>query len=193
MFAYYRRFVVKLHDATRLHYDFRLEHLGVYKSWVVPDGPCLDANVNRPAVLVDDHAINDFEGVIPDGMYGAGPVMVWDMGFWLTDQDISEALRIGKLNFRLDGQKLKGSWTLTRLYPRSDRRQATWELKKAFDVEARSLQAMNIVAEQNRSVLTRRDIEEVRRGVPSLIPGRPPRKQTRDPSQRLLFLDDRLF
>lgn len=184
-----RPFVVKLHDATRLHYDFRLEHLGVFKSWVVTEGPCLDAKVKRPAILVDDHAINYFEGVIPDGMYGAGPTMVWDEGFWTTDQDVSEALRAGQLNFQLDGQKLKASWTLTRLHPRSDQRQAKWELRKAFDIEARSLSEFDVVVEQPWSVRTRRNIEEVRRGMPSLMPGRSPRKHTRDPNQRLLFPD----
>lgn len=187
-----RRFVVKLHHATRLHYDFRLEHRGVLKSWVVPKGPCLDANEKRSAILVDDHSINnfDFEGVIPDGMYGAGPVMVWDWGFWTTDQDVDEALRAGQLNFRLDGEKLKGNWTLTRCRSCPDQMQTNWELRKVFDMEARSLQETDIVAEQFRSVRTRRTIEEIRRGMPSLAPGRLPRKQTRDPNQRLLFSDD---
>ena len=185
-----RCFVVKLHDATRLHYDFRLEHRRVLKSWVVPDGPCLDANVKRSAILVDDHPINYFEGVIPDDKYGAGPMMVWDRGFWITDQDVDEALRAGQLNFRLYGEKLKGSWTLTRCSPRSDKRKTNWELRKALDVEARSLSEFDIVVEQYRSVLTRRDIEEVGRGVRSLMPGRPPKKQTRDPNQRPLFADD---
>jgi bifunctional non-homologous end joining protein LigD len=176
-----RLFVVKWHDATRPHYDFRLEYRGVLKSWVVPEGPCLDASVKRSAILVNDHAINYFEGVIPNGMYGAGPVMLWDWGFWMTDQDVSEALRAGQLNFRLDGEKLKGSWTLTRWRPRSDQRQTKWELRKALDVEARSLQKVDILTEQPRSVRTDRTLEEIARP-----------KLTRDPSQRLLFLDDRL-
>ncbi len=187
-----RLFIVKLHDATRLHYDFRLEYCGVLKSWVVPEGPCLDANVKRSAILVDDHSINHFEGTIPAGRYGAGPVMLWDWGFWTTDQDVSEALCAGQLIFRLDGEKLKGSWALTRCRPRSDQRQTNWELRKAFDVEARSLQETNIVAEQFRSVLTGRTLVEISRRMPSLIPTRSPRKrrQTRDPNQRLLFADD---
>jgi bifunctional non-homologous end joining protein LigD len=185
-----RRFVVKLHDATRLHYDFRLEHRDVLKSWVLPEGPCLDANVKRAAILVEDHTINNFEGVIPKGRYGAGPVMVWDTGLWITDQNVDEALRAGQLNFRLDGEKLRGSWTLTRCRSCSDQRQTKWELRKVLDVEARSLQEMNFVAEQARSVLTGRNLEEIRRRVSSLIPGRAPRKQTRDPNQRLLFPDD---
>jgi bifunctional non-homologous end joining protein LigD len=187
-----RLFFVKLHYATRLHYDFRLEYRGVLKSWVVPEGPCLDANVKRSAILVNDHAINYFEGVIPNGMYGAGPVMLWDWGFWTTDQDVSEALRAGQLNFRLDGEKLKGSWTLTRWRPRSDQRQTKWELRKALDIEARSIQEMDILIQQPRSVWTGRDLDEIRRSTRSLIPGRSPRKrkQTPDPSQRDLFPDD---
>ena len=128
--------------------------------------------------------------MIPDDMYGAGPTMVWDEGFWITDQDIDEALRAGQLNLRLYGEKLKGSWTLTRLKHRSAHTQEEWLLRKAFDIEARSLSEFDIVVEQPRSVRTRRNIEEVARGMPSLMPGRRPRKQTRDPNQRLLFADD---
>jgi bifunctional non-homologous end joining protein LigD len=190
MFANYRRFVVKLHDATRLHFDFRLQYRGVYKSWVLLDGPCLDASQKRPAILVEDHAINDSERVIPDGMYGAGTVMVWDWGHWITDQDISEALRIGQLHFRLEGHKLRGSWTLTRLCIRSGHMQETWELRKVFDAEARSLSEFDVVVKQPNSVLTLRTMEEISLGLPSLMPGRRPNKNTRDPNQRPLFPDD---
>lgn len=187
-----RLFIVKLHDATHLHYDFRLAYAGFLVSWVVPRGPCLDANVNRFAKRVDNHKISDFEGIIPAGLYGAGVVMLWDWGFWITDRDVSEALRAGQLNFRLYGEKLKGSWTLTRWRPRSREWQTKWELRKALDVEARSLQEVDILSEQPRSVWTGRTLDEIDRRMPSLIPGRSPRKrkQTRDPSQRLLFLDD---
>jgi len=115
--------------------------------------------------------------------------MVWDRGFWVTDQNVDEALRAGQLNFRLYGEKLKGSWALTRCGSCSDQQQE-WLLTKSRDLEARSLQEMNIVAEQSRSVLTRRTHVEIARRVPSLIPGRLPRKQTRDPNQRLLFPND---
>lgn len=180
-----RLFVVKLHDATRLHYDFRLEHTGVFKSWVVPNGPCLDATVARSAIQVADHRINRFEGTIPAGMYGAGTVMLWDWGYWTTDQDVGEALRAGHLHFRLDGQKLKGNWTLTRWQPRSDPRQLEWRLTKALDIEARSLREFDVLAEQTRSVLTGRTLDEI---------ALTPRKRTRtpDPRQRSLFPDDRL-
>ena len=185
-----RRFVVKWHHATRLHFDFRLEHRDVFKSWVLPEGPCLDASVKRLAILVDDHEINFSERVIPDGKYGAGPVMVWDRGYCVTDEDVGEAMRDGQLKIQLYGEKLLGGWTLTRCSPRSDQRQSMWELRKVLDAEARTLQEVDIVAEQFRSVLTRRTLDEIARNLPSLAPGRPPRKQTRDPAQRFLFPDD---
>mgnify|MGYP002080947926 CR=1 FL=1 len=186
-----RPFIVKLHDATRLHYDFRLGFAGVLISWVLPEGPCLDATLERLAIRVDDHAINKgFEGVIPDDRYGAGPTMVWDEGFWITDQNIDDALRAGQLHFQLEGQKLKRSWTLTRLRYCSGRTQEEWVLRKMLDIEARSFAEYDIVVEQCRSVRTRRNIEEVARGVRSLMPGRRPRRKTRDPNQLLLFADD---
>jgi bifunctional non-homologous end joining protein LigD len=189
-----RPFVVKKHNATRLHYDFRLEFGGFFKSWVVPKGPCLDPSANRLAKRVSDHAVSYFEGTIPAGMYGAGTVMLWDWGFWTTDQDVSEALRDGQLNFQLDGVKLKGSWTLTRWRPRSDQGQTNWELRKVLDIEARLLQKVDILTEQPNSALTARTLDEIALGKPSLIPGGLPRKrkQMRDPSQRSLFPDDRL-
>ncbi len=187
-----RRLIVKEHHATRLHFDFRLEYAGFLKSWLVPDGPCLDANEKRSAIQVSDHVIDDSERTIPAGMYGAGPVMLWDQGFWITDEDVGEALCAGQLNFRLYGKKLKGGWTLTRCRPRSGQRQREWKLRKVLDAEARSLQEMNILIEQPRSVRTGRTLDEVARGVRPLIPGRLPRKQTRDPRQRILFLDGHL-
>lgn len=183
------RFLVKLHDATSLHYDFRLEYDGVLLSWVLPKGPCLDANVGRLAKRVGDHRINDFEGTLPAGMYGVGTVMLWEQGFWTTDQDVGEALQNGLLNFQLDGAKLNGGWTLTRRHDHSDQSQTKWVLSKALDAEARSLRVMDIITAQPRSVSTRRTLEQIARGMPSLLPGRPPRKQTRDPAQRLLFPD----
>jgi bifunctional non-homologous end joining protein LigD len=188
-----RLFVVKLHDATRLHYDFRLEDAGVFKSWVVPKGPCLDATVSRLAKQVADHRINRFEGTIPAGMYGAGTVMLWDWGYWTTDQDVGEALRTGQLNFQLDGQKLKGNWTLTRWQPCSDLRQIKWGLRKALDIEARSLREFDFLTEQAKSVLTGRTLDEIERRMPPRIHVglSRRRKQTPDPRQRILFLDDR--
>lgn len=117
------QFVVQQHDATAMHYDFRLEHDGVLKSWAVPKGPSADPQVKRLAMPTEDHPLDyaSFEGVIPAGEYGGGPVIVWDTGTWSNETehngdpvDVGEALRRGHLRFRLDGQKLHGAWALTR-------------------------------------------------------------------------------
>lgn len=111
-----RSFCVQMHLASRLHYDFRLEHNGVLLSWSVPKGPSLNAADKRLAVQVEDHpvAYGDFEGVIPSG-YGAGVVVLWDRGTWAPENgDVSAALQKGELKFSLDGVKLKGSWVLVR-------------------------------------------------------------------------------
>jgi bifunctional non-homologous end joining protein LigD len=113
------RFVVQRHRATRLHYDFRLEIEGVLVSWAVPKGPTLDSATRRMAVHVEDHPIEyfDFEGVIPAKQYGAGDVIVWDWGTWQPEAptlDPRQAVRDGELKFRLDGQKVKGRFTIVR-------------------------------------------------------------------------------
>jgi bifunctional non-homologous end joining protein LigD len=111
-----RFFCVQKHLASHLHYDFRLEHKGVLLSWAVPKGPSLDPKTKRLAMHVEDHPIDygTFEGVIPSG-YGAGIVMLWDVGTWQPEsEDIDAALKKGDLKFTLDGYKLKGSWVLVR-------------------------------------------------------------------------------
>src|SRR5215208_5007897 len=116
-----RRFVIQKHDATRLHYDLRLEVGGVFKSWAVTKGPSLDPGDKRLAVETEDHPLDygDFEGTIPKGEYGGGTVMLWDRGFWSADGDPAKALRKGDLKFTLVGEKLQGGWILVRL--RNDR------------------------------------------------------------------------
>ena len=110
-------YVIQKHAATRLHYDFRLELDGVLKSWAVPKGPSFDPTEKRLAVEVEDHPIEyqTFEGVIPEGQYGGGTVMVWDRGLWIPEvPDVDAALKAGQLKFELKGAKLRGSWALVR-------------------------------------------------------------------------------
>src|SRR3954464_11758220 len=111
------RFVIQLHDATTLHYDFRLEAGGVLKSWAVPKGPSTDPREKRLAVEVEDHSLDyaEFEGRIGTG-YGAGRVIVWDAGTYrsLTDGPVEAAIESGHLSFWLEGEKLRGGWTLQR-------------------------------------------------------------------------------
>jgi len=131
-------FVVHKHDASHLHYDLRLEVGDILKSWAIPKGPSLDPREKRLAVQVEDHplAYANFEGVIPEGEYGAGPILIWDRGTWAAIGDIDESLRRGTLKFRLAGQKLKGGWTLARLKPRKGEKQSNWLLIKEDDEAA---------------------------------------------------------
>jgi bifunctional non-homologous end joining protein LigD len=110
-------YVIQKHQASHLHYDFRLEWNGVLLSWAIPKGPSLDPSVKRLAAAVEDHPVEygSFEGVIPEGEYGGGTVMLWDSGTWMPDgPDVDAALRKGELKFTLNGKKLKGSWVLIR-------------------------------------------------------------------------------
>jgi bifunctional non-homologous end joining protein LigD len=134
-------FVVQKHRARRLHYDFRLELDDVLKSWAVPKGPSLDPAEKRLAVEVEDHPLEygGFEGVIPEGEYGGGTVMLWDRGTWApADPDPAGALRNGALKFVLNGEKLRGNWMLVRLHGRkkADERQRNWLLVKERDAAA---------------------------------------------------------
>ena len=136
------RFVVHEHKASRLHYDFRLEIAGVLKSWAVPKGPSMNPADKRLAVMVPDHALEyfDFEGIIPEGSYGAGPVVVWDAGEFIPlDTDKPEAtLATGKLSFELKGKKLKGAFSLAQMkgLPKSTGKE--WLLMKKKDSYAKT-------------------------------------------------------
>jgi len=145
------RYYIQRHAATRLHYDFRLELEGVLKSWAVPKGPSFDPADKRLAMQTEDHPLDygEFEGVIPEKQYGAGEVLLWDRGTWAPeDRDPLEALRKGRLHFRLDGEKLRGSWILTRTRGNEDR--PAWLLIKRNDEEARS--GYDVTAERPESV-----------------------------------------
>src|SRR3954465_2667819 len=144
-------YYIQRHAARRLHYDFRLELEGVLKSWAVPKGPSLDPADKRLAMQTEDHPLDygEFEGVIPEKQYGAGEVLLWDMGAWTPeDRDPLDALRKGRLHFRLDGEKLHGSWILTRTRGNEDK--PAWLLIKRTDEEARP--DYDITAERPESV-----------------------------------------
>ncbi len=129
------RYVIQKHDATRLHYDLRLELDGVMLSWAVTRGPSLVPGEKRLAIHVEDHPIeyNKFEGTIPKGQYGGGTVMVWDRGTWTPDHDPHKGMQKGHLDFELHGEKLKGHWHLVRMRKRPGERQEPWLLIKATD------------------------------------------------------------
>jgi len=152
-------FVVQKHHARRMHYDLRLEIGGALRSWAVPEGPCLDPKVRRFAKLVEDHPLEyaSFEGRIPDRNYGAGTVIVWDRGAYVTLADDPEAaLAAGELKFRLAGEKLAGGWTLVRL-PDDP---TNWLLIKERDIEARPLADYDVLVEEPNSVITGRPVDE---------------------------------
>jgi bifunctional non-homologous end joining protein LigD len=130
-------FVVQKHDASRLHWDFRLELDGVLKSWAVPKGPSLDPGENRLAMRTEDHPLDygGFEGTIPNGEYGGGTVMLWDQGRWIPDprKDPSKTIDEGHLHFTLEGDRMKGEWVMFRLKPKPGERAEPWMLKKVTD------------------------------------------------------------
>ncbi|MFI5070857.1 MAG: DNA polymerase ligase N-terminal domain-containing protein [Terriglobales bacterium] len=156
-------YVIQKHRATQLHYDFRLEFKGVLLSWAVPKGPSLDPSVKRLAMQVEDHPREyaDFEGVIPEGEYGGGTVMVWDQGHWLPESDdVDEALQKGDLKFALRGKKLQGSWVLVRTHGYGSKEDRSWLLIKHRDKYASK---RDITVEEPRSVLSRRLLADIAR------------------------------
>ena len=158
-------YVVQKHAARRLHYDFRLELDGVLKSWAVPEGPSLVAGRKRLAVQTEDHplAYGGFEGVIPEGQYGSGTVMVWDRGTWSPEFDPAFGFKKGHLKFRLDGAKLRGQWHLVRMARKPREKQDSWLLFKSDDEAARAADAADILSEQPNSAATGRSLEEIAR------------------------------
>lgn len=157
------RFVVQKHDASHLHYDFRLELDGVLKSWAVPHGPCLDPSQKRLAVQVEDHPVEygSFEGTIPAGEYGGGTVLLWDRGTWTPQGDPDSGYRDGKLKFELHGQKLHGSWNLIRMRPKPGEKRKNWLLIKEQDSEAVPLAETDILEEHPESVASGRSLEQI--------------------------------
>ncbi|CAN7422508.1 DNA ligase D [Mesorhizobium caraganae] len=157
------RFVVHKHHATADHYDLRLQVGGVLKSWAVPRGPSLNPADKRLAVETEDHPLEyiDFEGVIPDGEYGGGPMIVWDTGTWAPMDDVEKSLRTGAFKFRLAGEKLNGGWMLTRLKPKpgEDENKKNWLLFKERDLAADT--SLDILEARPESVKSGKRIEEL--------------------------------
>jgi len=174
-------FVVQKHQASHLHYDFRLEWKGVLLSWAIPKGPSLDPSVKRLAMPVEDHPLEygGFEGVIPEGQYGGGTVMVWDRGYWVPEvPDVDAALRAGQLKFSLYGTKLHGSWALVRTVIGGSPK-AKWLLVKHLDGYAST---EDITVDKPRSAVSKKllaDIAKANGGdVTKAAKGDPPKKRS---------------
>ncbi len=161
------RYVIQKHAATRLHYDFRLELNGTFRSWAVTRGPSLDPAEKRLAVEVEDHPLEygDFEGIIPKGQYGGGTVMLWDRGYWAPEGDADKMLAKGDLKFVLEGEKLHGSWVLLRM--RNDKyksKRNNWLLIKHHDQYARDGSGEKIL-EKDHSVASGRTMTAIENGA----------------------------
>jgi bifunctional non-homologous end joining protein LigD len=161
-------FVVQKHEASRLHWDFRLELDGVLKSWAVPKGPSLDPGENRLAMRTEDHPLDygDFEGTIPKGEYGGGTVMLWDQGRWIPDprKDPSKTIEEGHLHFTLEGDRMKGEWVMFRLKPKPGEKAEPWMLKKVTDDYADPSDGDALVDNCVTSVTTGRTMAEIAAG-----------------------------
>jgi bifunctional non-homologous end joining protein LigD len=159
-------FMVQKHDASRLHYDFRLELDGTLKSWAVPKGPSADPKENRLAVRTEDHPLGyaTFEGTIPKGEYGGGTVMLWDRGTWasIPGKDPRKGLEEGHLHIILQGERMKGEWVMFRLKPRAGERSENWMLKKVSDEHAGS--STGLTDQFLTSIKTGRTMQEIAAG-----------------------------
>jgi len=162
------RFVIQKHDATRLHFDFRLELDGTFKSWAVTKGPSMDPHDRRLAVEVEDHPLDygDFEGTIPEGQYGGGTVMLWDRGYWEPEPgtDPHEGLRKGDLKIVMHGERLKGGFVLVRMKRREREKKNNWLLIKHHDGYAVEHDGMALVEDTKTSVASGRTMDEIAAG-----------------------------
>ena len=157
-------YLIQKHAASHLHYDFRLELDGVLKSWAVPKGPSLDPSDKRLAIQVEDHPVDydSFEGIIPQGEYGGGTVMLWDRGTWEPAGDPGQGLAKGKLVFKLHGEKLHGEWTLVKTFSK-DTRGNSWLLIKHKDEEVRKGDNAQFLEGNATSVVSGRTMDEIAR------------------------------
>ena len=168
------RFVIQKHAATRLHFDLRLEHDGVFKSWAVTRGPSLDPADKRLAVEVEDHPLDygDFEGTIPKGQYGGGTVQLWDRGYWAPEpgmEDVDKALKKGELKFVMEGGRMHGSWVLVRLRDDAKSKRHNWLLIKHRDGAAVEGEG-GALAAQDRSIASERTMAQIAAGEGKAAP-----------------------
>ena len=175
------RFVIQKHDASKLHYDFRLETSdGVLLSWAVPKGPSLDPKQKRLAVETEDHPLDyiDFEGIIPEGNYGAGTVIVWDIGTYFTERDTRQQFHEGKISFTLNGRKVNGSFVLIRIKQRNKQ----WLLIKSDD-DSFATAPRDLTITSPESVISGRTNEQLLEGKSTS------QKKSGTGGQRLMLLE----
>ena len=164
-------FVIQKHDASHLHYDFRLELDGVLKSWAVPKGPSLDPKIKRLAMMVEDHPFDykDFEGIIPDGNYGAGEVIVWDNGEYVplgggeskeeNEKILRAMFRKGDVKFVILGKKVKGEFAIVKIKSKDSSKDNVWLLIKKDDDYATD----EDLTEKDKSVISKKSIESIKK------------------------------
>jgi bifunctional non-homologous end joining protein LigD len=158
-------FVIQKHDATRLHFDFRLEHNGVLLSWAVPKGPSLNPADRRLAVRTEDHPVEygKFEGTIPKGQYGGGTVMLWDRGIWASLSDVDEGLRRGSLKFLVKGERILGGYAPVRMPKKRGEKGENWLLIKERD-DFIDDDGERLTRDELKSIATKRTMEEIATG-----------------------------